>query len=156
VQGGVYVHSSAADGIGLSFPPYTQTFDMPDGTIKWARLWVGVWGGTEKYDGWLHVKLNNHDLGRTNLLGENDANQNVYCTGHGVYWVYYDVTGEAVSGLNTATANTSRSEPRNKLDGRVYGIALAAVYEDSSKPKVEYWIADGNVNLYGKGWCPEL
>ena len=77
----MYVHSSAADGIGLSFPPYTQTFDVPDGTIKWARLWVGVWGGTEKYDGWLHVKLNNHDLGRTNLLGENDANQNVYCTG---------------------------------------------------------------------------
>ncbi len=151
LKGGVYIDG----GYGLKFTPYAHTFDLPGG-IKWARLYVGVWGGTENYEGWVQMNFNGNDLGRTLLLGKNDENSNVYCAGHGVYWVYYDVTDRVTYGLNTATANTSRGELGNKLDGRVYGIVLTAIYEDGSKPEITYWLSDGNVNLHGQGWSGTL
>lgn len=150
LKGGVYVGESYK----LDFPPCTRTFAMPeDVKIKWARLYVGVWGGTERYEGWVHTTLNGHDLGKTTLRGENDDNPHVYCSGHGVYWVYYEVTEKVAPGLNTAITNTSRGERGNKLDGRVYSIILAAIYEDSNAPEITYWVADGNVNLHGRGWA---
>jgi len=149
-KGGVYVGESHE----LDFPPCTRTFAVPEGVkVKWARLYVGVWGGTERYTGWVQTEFNGHDLGKTVLLGENDDNPNVYCSGHGVYWVYYDVTDEAKTGINTAIANTSRGERGNKLDGRVYSIILVAIYEDKNAPEITYWVADGNVNLHGRGWA---
>ena len=149
-KGGVYVGESYR----LDFPPCTRTFAVPeDVKIKWARLYVGVWGGTERYEGWVHTSLNGHDLGKTFLLGENDDNPDVYCTGHGVYWVYYEVTDKVSLGLNTAIANTSRGERGNKLDGRVYSVILVAIYEDTNAPEITYWVADGNVNLHGRGWA---
>ena len=149
-KGGIYVGESHE----LDFPPCTRTFAVPeDVKVKWARLYVGVWGGTERYTGWVHTTLNGYDLGKTVLLGENDDNPNVYCSGHGVYWVYYDVTDKVLAGLNTAIADTSRGERGNKLDGRVYSVILVAVYEDKSAPDVTYWVADGNVNLHGRGWA---
>ncbi len=151
LNGGVYIDG----GHGLKFTPYTNTFDVPGG-IKWARVYVGVWGGTENYEGWVQMNFNGHDLGKTPLLGKNDENSNVYCAGHGVYWVYYDVTDKVTYGINTATANTSRGELGNKLDGRVYGIVLVAIYEDGSKPEITYWLSDGNVNLHGQGWSGTL
>jgi subtilase family serine protease len=149
-KGGIYVGESHR----LDFPPCTRTFAVPEGVkVKWARLYVGVWGGTERYTGWAHTELNGYDLGKTPLLGENDDNPNVYCTGHGVYWVYYDVTDKVSPGLNTAIADTSRGERGNKLDGRVYSVILTAIYEDTSAPEVTHWVADGNVNLHGRGWA---
>ena len=152
-KGGVYVGESHR----LDFPPCTRTFPVPeDVKVKWGRLYVGVWGGTERYTGWVHTTLNGHDLGKTFLRGENDDNPNVYCSGHGVYWVYYDVTDKVLSGLNTAVANTSRGERGNKLDGRVYSIILVAIYEDENAPEITYWVADGNPNLHGQGWAGTL
>ena len=149
-KGGVYVGESHA----LAKPPCTRTFAVPEGVkVKWARLYVGVWGGTEKHTGWVNTKLNGQDLGKTFLLGENDDNPNVYCSGHGVHWVYYEVTDKVSQGLNTAIADTSRGERGNKLDGRVYSVILAAVYEDKSAPEITYWVADGNVNLHSRGWA---
>ncbi len=150
LKGGIYVGESRA----LAFPPCTRTFAMPeDVKIKWARLYVGVWGGTERYTGWVHTKLNGQDLGKTFLLGERDNNPNVYCSGHGVYWVFYDVADKVSPGINTAIANTSRGERGNKLDGRIYSIILVAIYEDANAPEISYWVADGNVNLHGLGWA---
>ncbi|MGB2841332.1 MAG: DUF3344 domain-containing protein [Halobacteriota archaeon] len=149
-KGGVYVSESYR----LDFPPCTRTFAVPEEVkVKWARLYVGVWGGTERYEGWVHTSLNGHDLGKTFLRGENDDNPNVYCTGHGVYWVYYDVTENVSPGVNTAIADTSRGERGNKLDGRVYSIILVAIYEDTNAPEITYWVADGNVNLHSRGWA---
>lgn len=149
-KGGVYVGESHA----LDFPPCTRTFAVPEGVkVKWARLYVGVWGGTERYTGWVNTKLNGQDLGKTFLLGENDNNPNAYCSGHGVYWVFYDVADKVSPGLNTAIANTSRGERGNKLDGRIYSIILVAIYEDVDAPEITYWVADGNVNLHGRGWA---
>jgi subtilase family serine protease len=151
LNGGVYIDG----GYGLKFTPYTNTFDVPEG-VKWARLYVGVWGGTENYEGWVQMNFNGNGMGRTPLLGKNDNGANVYSSGYGIYWIYYDVTDKVTYGINTATANTSRGELGNKLDGRVYGIVLAAIYEDKSKPEITYWLSDGNVNLHGQGWSSTL
>ena len=148
VNGGIYIDG----GHGLGFPPYVQEFDVPEGSVRWARLYVGIWGGTEKYDGWVRADLNGENLGKVVLLGENDENPNIYCAGHGVYWVYYDVTGATTNGKNIATIETSHGEPGNKLDGRVYCAVLATVYEDENAPEISYWIYEGNENLHGSGW----
>ena len=118
LQGGVYVGESR----GLGFPPYEQSFELPAGIqVKWARLYVGVWGGTERYEGWVQTTFNGKDLGKTALRGIDDENPRVYCSSHGVYWVYYDVTEMVAPGQNTGVADTSRGERGSKLDGRVYG-----------------------------------
>ncbi len=159
-NGGVYVGESHK----LADPPFTQTFAVPENVrVKWARLYVGVWGGTERYEGWVQTTLNGQDLGKTALRGVNDENPNVYCSGHGVYWVFYDGVAEKVkAGLNTATATTSRGERGNQLDGRIYSIILVAVYENgdgganAKAPEISFWVADGNANLHGQGWTGKL
>ncbi|WP_048065201.1 CARDB domain-containing protein [Methanosarcina acetivorans] len=151
-RGEIYIDG----GHGLSFPPYSQEFDVPDGTLRWARLYVGVWGGTENYKGWVRPEFNGQKLEQLQLAGVEDQNENVYCAGHGVYWVSYDVSNITKNGNNTVVVLTSSGEPGNKLDGRVYGAVLAAACEDSKAPLISYQLLSGNVNLHGKGWSGTL
>ncbi|NOR48638.1 MAG: DUF3344 domain-containing protein, partial [Methanosarcinaceae archaeon] len=137
INGGVYVDG----GHGLEYTPYTQAFTVPSGTIKYAKLYVGVWGGNNKSTGTIDTTFNGVNLGSKSLLGENDINTDVYASGFGTYWVSYDVTDDATSGSNTAIATTG-----GDIDGRMYGIVLVAVYEDASQPLIEYWINEGNEN----------
>jgi len=114
--------------------------------ITWARLYVGVWGGNEENTGSVAVTFNDKELDILDIKGEADTNSNVYCSGHGVYWIYYDVNINT-SGPVDAVVTTS-----GDIDGRVYGVVLVAVYKESDGEQVEYWIYDGNVNLHGPGW----
>ena len=148
VKGGVYIDG----GHGVSFSPYTQSFNVPEGNVTWARLYVGIWGGNEENTGSVAVTFNSEELGGAlDLKGEVDTNPNVYCSGHGVYWIYYAVTDNTTSGPVDAVVTTS-----GDIDGRVYGVVLVAVYEESDGEKVEYWINEGNVNLHGPGWYGEF
>jgi subtilase family serine protease len=150
VEGGVYI--DGGHGIGPSRPsPYIQDFNVPEGKITWARLYVGVWGANEEYTGSVAVTFNDKELETLELEGEEDTNPNVYCSGHGVYWIYYDVTDNTTSGPIDAMVTTS-----GDIDGRVYGVVLVAVYEESDSEEVEYWINEGNVNLHGEGWSGEV
>jgi len=142
VNGAVYI--DGGHGIGPS--PYTQSFNIPEG-VTWARLYVGVWGGNEEKTGSIAVTFNSEELETLELEGEADTNSNVYCSGHGVYWIVYDVTGNQATGSVDAVVTTSGT-----IDGRVYGVVLAAVYEDPYGQEVQYWINEGNVNLHGRGW----
>jgi subtilase family serine protease len=141
IKGGVYV----GGGHGLGQTPYTQSFNVPGTDVIWARLYVGVWGGTEEKTGSIEVTFNDEEMDTLTLEGETDNNDNVYCSGHGVYWIYYDVTGNTTSGPVDAVITTSGA-----IDGRVYGAVLVAVYEESGKDAedVKYWINEGNVNLH--------
>lgn len=147
-RGEVYIYG----GHGLSFPPYLQNFNVPEGTIRWARLYIGVWGGTEDYEGWVRPEFNGQKLEQIHLAGINDENEDVYCAGHGVYWISYDVSNITKNGENAVNILTSKGEPGNKLDGRVYGAVLAAACEDKKASTVSYQLLSGNVNLHGKGW----
>ena len=146
VKGGVYV--DGGHGLpNIKKNPYTQDFSVPEGNVTWARLYVGVWGGTETYIGTLQTTFNGNDLGTLTLEGASDSNPNVWCTGNGVYWVNYTVDSLTSKGSLTATATTE--DVNSGFDGRVYGIVLVAVYEESDGEEVvEYWINEGNVNLH--------
>ncbi|MDK2975072.1 MAG: hypothetical protein PWP08_1443 [Methanofollis sp.] len=136
---------------GLTNPPLDCTFSLPSRPI-WARVYTGVWGGTEKYTGWEELTVNNGVPSRLNLFGRDDRNEGVYATGYGVYWIARDCTDELHGGKNTVSLNTSRGLAESKIDGRVYGIFVVALVEDGDGQATRYWIAEGNENLHGEGW----
>jgi len=136
---------------GLTDPPLEYTFSLPSRPI-WARVYTGVWGGTEKYTGWEELAVNNGVPSRLNLFGRDDQNEEVYVTGYGVYWIARDCTDELHGGKNTVSLKTSRGLAESKIDGRVYGIFVVAVVEDADGQTTRYWIAEGNENLHGEGW----
>ena len=53
-----------------------------NGTVKWARLYTGIWAGTETHEGWVNVTFNDvydsNSLGLIHLQGEKDNNSNVW------------------------------------------------------------------------------
>ena len=146
-------------GVFIDYEPWAGTktltgnFNVPDGDIKWARLYTGVWGGTENYEGWMNVTFNGiydeNGLGPIHLQGEADTNPNVWCSTHGKYWMFYNVTDLVNAGaVNTATT-TKINATVGAFDGRVYGIVLVAVYESGDSPKeIQYWINDGSDGLH--------
>lgn len=137
---------------GLQDPPVMLAFDVP-GEIQWARTYIGVWGGTPRYTGWAGIQVNNGTIEKTELFGKDDKNVNVYVTGYGVYWIAYDTTTRCRTGPNTIIATTSRTDPNNKLDGRIYTIVTVVVVKDQKGgSSTRYWIAEGNENLHGEGW----
>jgi len=114
--------------------------------VVYARLYVGIWGGTPDYTGTVETKVNGQTLGTLNLRGKADTNPSVVCTGFGVYLVTYEVPVSYMKeGSNAAVVTTA-----GDIDGRVYGVTLAAVYESEGAPEVEYWLNDGHENLNGK------
>ena len=145
-------------GVFIDYVPWdeqttlTGNFNVPNGNIAWARLYTGIWGGRPEYEGWVNVTFNGVDdsngLGPIHLQGQNDANPNVWCSGSGKHWMYYDVTNLVNAGaVNTATT-TKINETAGTFDGRVYGIVLVVVYEGGDDPKnIQYWINDGSDGL---------
>ncbi len=151
VKGSAYV--DGGHGIGPS--PYSQSFNIPEGNVTWAKLYVGVWGGSEVKTGRVEVTFNSEELDVQDLEGDADtnSNSNVYCSGHGVYWIVYDVKENQATGPVDAVVTTSGT-----IDGRVYGVVLVAVIKEedgTDVPEVQYWINEGNVNLHGQGWSGE-
>ena len=143
VSGGIYV--DGGHGIDAKMP-YTQSFNNVPANVVYARLYVGIWGGNPDYTGTVETTVNGQTLGTLNLKGKADTNSNVVCTGFGVYLVTYDVPVSYLrEGSNAAVVTTA-----GEIDGRVYGVALAAVYEREGAPEVEYWLNDGHENLNGK------
>jgi hypothetical protein len=123
---------------------------VPAGTVKYAYLYTGVWGGTNSYTGWMNVTFNGNStsngLGPIHLEGTSDTNPNVWCTGSGKYWMWYNVTNLTLEGSNTATTSKINSTS-GTFDGRVYGIVLVVVLENQSEPMIQYWINDGSDGL---------
>lgn len=136
---------------GLQDPPVTLEFDLQN-QVQWARTYVAVWGGTPRYTGWAGIAVNNGTVQKTTLFGKDDRNENVYVTGYGVYWIAYDTSNQFRTGHNTVVATTSRADPDNKLDGRVYAVVTVVVISDPRGSSMQYWIAEGNENLHGEGW----
>jgi len=139
--------------MGLQNSPRTLSFEVPaDADIQWARTYVGVWGGTPRYTGWVQVSVNGKNFDQVKLYGQDDKTPNVWCTGYGVYWTAWDMTGMVKNGKNDVVATTSQGLPESKLDGRIYGITTVIVAKTPQGPDTRYWIMEGNVNLHGEGW----
>ena len=144
-NGGIYV--DGGHGLANTTPTkpysYSQDFAVPSGTVKYAKLYVGVWGGTATNTGTLSTTFNGNNLGSLSLQGSNDTNPDVYAFGYGAYWVHYNVTDKVTPG----STNTASTITNGDIDGRIYGIVLVAAYEDPSKPQIEYWINEGAQRL---------
>lgn len=137
---------------GLTAPPIECTFALP-AKPTWARVYTGIWGGTERYTGWEEISVNNAVPARRELFGKDDRHPETFVSGYGVYWVAHDCTDQLRGGKNTIKLTTSRGQPESRIDGRSYGIFVVAVVEDAAKPVTRYWIAEGNENLHGEGWA---
>ncbi|CAD6492602.1 MAG: hypothetical protein EMLJLAPB_00325 [Candidatus Argoarchaeum ethanivorans] len=142
INGSVFTDSVAWNGQTT----LTLSTDVPNGTVKAAYLYTGVWGGNPSNAGWHNVTFNDNctanGLGPIHLEGNKpDGNPNVWCTGYGKYWWWYNVTNLTNAG-ETNTATTSKIN--GSLDGRVYGTVLVVVLENTSEPRIQYWINDGS------------
>ncbi len=153
VKGGLYIDG----GEGLKKTPYVQEFNVPGDAVTWARVYVGIWGGNDAKKGTLDLTVGEKEFESLDLEGKDDKgddedqNPTVYCAGHGVYWVAYDVGTNISTGPVTAEARTE-----GDIDGRIYGIVLAAVYEDKEGQNTRYWVEEGNINLHSKGWGEDI
>lgn len=128
--------------------PYTQNFVVPAGTITWARLYVGVWGGTESYSGSLTISFNGNTLG-TAGVGQGQATgiaDMVQGSGNGVWWAAVDVSDRVVANATNKASLTTQKISGN-FDGRIYGAVLVAAVAQDNGPKVSYQVAEGNVCL---------
>jgi hypothetical protein len=145
-------------GVFTDYVPWADTttltgnFNVPTGNIAWARLYTGIWGGKPEYEGWVNVAFNGVDdsngLGPIHLHGQSDTNANVWCSGNGKHWMYYDVTDLVNDGAENTATTTKINETAGAFDGRVYGIVLVVVYEGGDNPKnIQYWINDGSDGL---------
>ena len=140
ISGGVFTDSVCWNGETT----LTLNSVVPDGEIRHAYLYTGIWGGHNT--GWVNIAYNgncaSNNLGPVHLQEKDDSNNNVWCTGLGKYWMWYDVTDLT----NPGTTNTAiTSKINGSIDGRVYGILLVVVYEGGDDPKqIQYWINDGS------------
>ena len=141
VNGGIYI----SGGHGMEYTTsYTQNFTVPNGTMKWARLYVSA-----KDTPWLNVSLNGQLPGNyTDLASNPNVYVNYKTDDHGMCWVYYDnVADYLVNGSNTAKADLGS---RVGLNTKSWGIMLIAVYEGGDSPElIEYWVNEGNPLLHG-------
>jgi subtilase family serine protease len=153
VKGGLYVDG----GEGLGQTPYVQEFNVPGDSVTWAKVYVGIWGGNEEKTGTLDITINGNSFESVELEGigdkgdDEDQNPSIYCSGHGIYWVAYDPGTALSTGPVTVEAETA-----GDIDGRIYGIVLAAVYEDKEGQDTKYWVEEGNINLHDKGWSEDV
>ena len=141
-------------GVFIGYEPWASTetltgyFEVPDGDVEWARLYTGIWGGTEDYAGWVEVTFNGDAIGLLHLQGESDTNPNVWCSGHGKHWIYFDVEDLVEPGSTNTATTTTINTTSGSFDGRVYGIVLVVVYEGGDDPEeIQYWINEGSDGL---------
>ncbi|MDD4249838.1 MAG: DUF3344 domain-containing protein, partial [Methanosarcina sp.] len=153
VKGGLYIDG----GEGLKKTPYMQEFNVPGDSVTWSRVYVGVWGGSDTKTGTLDLSIGGKKFESLDLEGKADKgddegqNPSIYCAGHGVYWVAYDIGTNLSTGPVSVEARTG-----GDIDGKIYGIILAAVYEDKEGQNTKYWVEEGNINLHGKGGSEDI
>lgn len=128
VRGGVFFeggHGYAQEN------PYTEYFELPDGEIKYARLYIPVWN----YDSGdsIQVKVNG------NKTTERQEPDYISAWGIGLYCV--DLLETLHPGQNKVSVFSKNP------GGGPYGLTLAAVYQNNSMPPTRFWINEGNYAL---------
>ena len=159
INGAVYVGGGDYIAGGTSYAGNTATeiFDVPDGTIKWSRIYYHVWGGgTDANYGRVNVTFTNATGGsvthstycpNVSQITCNDCNQNesegFYSGGSGTRWLYWNVTEHTTSGYNNATVDTTSAT----WDGRIMWIVLVTVVENNTQPSINYTINQGRTHV---------
>jgi hypothetical protein len=178
IHGGIYFEQHGwRDG-----PAFTTTFNnVPDGTIKFAKVYTGVWGGSPGKGGKFNITVNgvtsptyqacdpcheepcaaNQSLRCDALDWSNNSPPNVpsgdihdYVVGCNVHFISYTVTSLIHSGSNTVTVRTNCCDNCSCwYSYDIYLIALIVVYEDSSMPEITCWINEGAPHIEKGSLC---
>lgn len=143
-----FVYMDKGNHSGLASSPYVVGYSsIPTGTVRWAHLYTGVWGGTEDKIGWANITVTNssgtYNLGNE-TLNKSSMSSSTSCSGNGKWLICKDVSDYLDGSTLSATARTGSI---SGFDGRVYAIVLAAAIESSSGNKTAYWVNVGNMNL---------
>ena len=168
IQGGIYFERQGwRDG-----PSFVTIFEnVPEGEIKIARVYTGVWQGSPSKGGKFNITVNGHttptyqacdpcpgdpcesyQARRCDALNDsvNDPNQGLdttnihdYIVGCGVQFISYNATPYIHSGSNTVTVKTDCDGCTCWYKNDIYTVALLVVYEDETKPEMSYWINEG-------------
>jgi hypothetical protein len=125
VNGGVYVKG----GHGLTYEiPYIEYFDVPDGEVVYARLYIPVWN--YKPGDTLDLTLNGNS---PKISSEPD-----YTAAWGVTGYSCNVTDHIIPSMNEVQV------VYDNPNGGPYCVMLVVVYEDPDMPPVHFWINEGN------------
>ncbi|HJH26594.1 MAG TPA: hypothetical protein C5S37_07415 [Methanophagales archaeon] len=131
--------------------PYME-FNVPNGSIKWARVYWHIWGGNPSGEGWTNATFCDangcwHDnqyippIDDPNYPNncEKDEADGFYMGGCGTHWVYWTVTDKVTNGYNNITLDHS-----TWWDGRCFSIYLVVVLDEMpGYPRTYYWINQG-------------
>jgi hypothetical protein len=147
VYGDVYI--SDGDKHNEGYWNYVTNINVPAGTTKWARLYVDAWGQNETYTGWINITFNGHACAPVFVNGTGGLVPDVgWGSGHGVWWIYCDVTSNVTQGASNQAVVTSTLG-----GGRIKRVILVDAYNDTDGcgHVTYYWVNDGNKNLHYNG-----
>jgi hypothetical protein len=162
VNGTVLVEGGETPDSGQSYTENHVTMDFylnATGTVKWARLYNHVWGGSQPRYGGANMTFCNatgqcwdHPTGiycppmeaahgyPNNC--EQTMDEGFYQCGYGTHWLYWNVTPYVTTGYNNATIHTN-DYGSTTWDGRVMLMVLVVVFEDQNQPEIRYWVDQG-------------
>ena len=142
VNGTVHVeHESNTNDVTI----LSKEFHVPEGTIKWARVYWAIWGGNYGHEGWSNATFcNASECWENNLYINDSCTQNEtngwYKGGSGSHIVYWNVTDEVSNGYNNLTVDQSSWTGY----GYCREIILVVVIDDmAGYPETNYWINQG-------------
>lgn len=137
--------------------PFTTTFTLPSrGDIRFARLYLDIWGGNNTYTATVNASLNDTALDVININGIDDTNPTfditkncVYGTGAGMWQIAYSGVNSLLKTDGTANQlsfTVTVPDPESPhFDGRTACASLVSVYEDPSiSQSLDYYLAEAD------------
>jgi hypothetical protein len=145
---GLWTVSGLGTEVGTSFSlPSAQN-------IRFARLYLDVWGGTAAKTATVTASVNGTALAPVNFGGTKDTNPtynasqtSVYGSGAGAWQVAFSgISGLLKKGRTANTLSFTITDPlASGFDGRTYGASLISVYSDPSiHQTLDYFLAEGD------------
>lgn len=123
--------------------------DIPEGTVKWARVYWHIWMPGDWTDAtFCNVNgcWNNNqticDPSDESCTCEQDETDGFYGGGCGTTWVYWNVTDMVATGANK-TNNISIDNRAPGADGRTMWVYLVVVVESDNYQGIYYWVNQG-------------
>ena len=144
VDGTVHVEHESYTSDGVQ----SIDFHVPDGTIKWARVYWAVWGGNSENEGWSNATFcNANGCWENNLYIDDSCTQSEtdgwYKGGSGSHLVYWNVTDDVSIGDNNLSVDQSGWSGGSGY-GQCREIILVVVIDGmAGYPETNYWINQG-------------
>ncbi len=113
--------------------PYEETYDLPDGLVRFARLYIPVWDYNPGDE--LEPILNGQSLGKLQGMP-------TYLSGFGVSLYTLDVTQQVK--MNARNSLEVRSV---NPTGGPYGAYLVVAYENPDLNMMQFWLTEGDLAL---------